>query len=115
MAIKSPDSIRGNGNFQSLEWVRIKNLRVVVPKHVVFRALPSETVLLNIQTGRYHGMDKTGSRFFEVLREGDDLQSALAALAKEYDAPEERIRRDLIDYCSELLSGGLIELRGPHT
>lgn len=115
MGIKGPDSIRGNGDVRSLEWVRVKDLRAVVPEHVVFRTLVSETVLLNIQTGTYHGMDEIGSRCFEVLRESDDLQSALEALAKEYDAPEERIRQDLIGYCLELLSGGLIELREPHT
>ena len=107
------DSIRGNGDLPSLKWLHIKDMRAVVPQHVVFRALAAETVLLNIQSGKYHGMDEIGSRFFEVMRDSLNLQSALAALAKEYNASEERIRRDLIGYCSELLSDGLIELREP--
>ena len=97
----------------SLEWRRIRNLQAIVPQHVVYRALASETVLLNIQTGTYLGMDEVGSRCFEVMRDSDDLKSALATLLGEYDAPPERIRDDLLGYCSELLENGLIELQEP--
>ena len=104
------DSIRGNGEDPSLDWMRVRNLRAVVPQHVVFRALVSETVLLNVRTGTYLGMDEVGSRCFDAMRESRDLQSALEVLMDEYEAPEERIRQDLVGYCEELLSQGLIEL-----
>jgi hypothetical protein len=55
-------------------------------------------------------MDEVGSRCFEVLRDSDDLAAALQTLVAEYDAPEERIREDLLGYCVQLLSNGLIEL-----
>ena len=96
-----------------LEWDRVKSCRAVVPRHVVFRVLVSETVLLNIDTGLYHGMDETGSRFFEVLRDSTDLEAAVDVLLKEFVAPRERIRADLLGYCSDLLERGLIELEGP--
>ena len=96
-----------------LEWEQIKTCRAVVPRHVVFRILVSETVLLNIDTGLYHGMDAIGSRFFEVMRESADLRAAVRALVQEFEAPEERIRSDLIGYCLELLDRGLIELETP--
>ena len=96
-----------------LEWRRIRDLQAIVPQHVVFRALASETVLLNIQTGTYLGMDEVGSRCFEVMRDSYDLKSALATLLEEYDAPPERIRDDLVGYCAELLENGLIELQKP--
>jgi hypothetical protein len=96
-----------------LEWERIKACRAVVPPHVVFRVLVSETVLLNIDTGQYHGMDETGSRFFEVLHESADLEAAVEVLLKEFSAPRERIRADLIGYCSDLVDRGLVELEGP--
>lgn len=96
-----------------LEWDRVRACRAIVPRHVVFRVLVSETVLLNIDTGQYHGMDDTGSRFFEVLRDSADLESAVDVLLKEFAASRERIRADLLGYCSDLLERGLIELEGP--
>lgn len=77
---------------------------------MVHRTLASETVLLNIQTGHYYGMDETGGRFFEVLREAASLGAAVESLTREFDAPVEQIRADMLRYCSELLQHGLIEL-----
>lgn len=91
------------------EWERIRNLRIEVPHHVVERRFAAETVLLNAQTGHYYGMDDTGARFFEVLRAHGSPAAALAVLTREFDEEEDRIREDLIRYCSELQSLGLIE------
>ncbi len=96
-----------------LEWEQIKSCRAVVPRHVVFRVLVEETVLLNIDTGLYHGMDAIGSRFFEVMRDSPDLRSAVAVLVGEFEASEDRICADLIGYCSDLIERGLIELNAP--
>ena len=83
----------------------------MVPQQVVHRTLASETVLLNIQTGHYYGMDDSGGRFFEVLRESESVASAVDSLTREFDAPVEQIREDMLRYCRELLGHGLIELR----
>ncbi len=98
-------------DLRSLDWPRVKGLKAVVPGHVVYKSLASETVLLNIETGAYHGMDEVGSRRFEALRNCADLESACDLLVRENGAPEERIRRDLIAHCSELVSSGFLELR----
>lgn len=95
-----------------LEWEDIKTCRPVVPRHVVFRVLVSETVLLNIETGLYHGMDSIGSRFFEVMLESADLHAAVETLLEEFEATEEQIRADLIGYCTDLIERGLVELEG---
>lgn len=93
-----------------LDWMSIRHLRAFVPEHVIFRPFASEMVLLNIQTGRYHGMDEVGARCFHALRESECLQAALDSLLVEYEGDEERIREDLVGYCSELIESGLIEL-----
>lgn len=100
-------------DLRTLDWLRVKGLQAMVPEHVVFRDLPSETVLLHIETGAYHGMDEAGSRCFDALRKSPDLQSACDVLARDSGVAEERIRRDLVAFCSELVSCGLLELREP--
>lgn len=94
----------------SLEWERIKGCKAVVPRHVVLRAFASETVLLNVQTGYYYGMDEIGARFFETLRKSQNVASAVHILVKEFEQPAQRIREDTMHYCSELEKLGLIEL-----
>ena len=62
-----------------LEWEQVRTLRAVIPHHVVHRTLASETVLLNIETGHYYGMDEVGGRFFDVLRDAGSVGTAVAA------------------------------------
>lgn len=83
---------------------------MVAPRHVVHRSFAAETVLLNVQTGHYHGMDGIGGRFFETLTGAANVAAAVDALAAEYEQPRERIQEDMVRFCSELQDLGLIEL-----
>lgn len=91
-------------------WFQIQHQSVVVPPHVVFRALAQETVVLNIKTGQYHGVDPVGARFFETMRAGEHLTTVADALAGEYAQPLQRIRDDLAVFVDELVGLGLVEL-----
>ena len=37
-----------------------------VPQHVVYRRFAAETVVLNLETGTYHGLNATGARMLEL-------------------------------------------------
>ena len=93
-----------------LDWDAMKTLRALVPAWVVHRELAAETVLLNVETGHYFGMDEIGTRFFKVVSESASLESAEAILAAEYEGTPEQIRDDMVQFCAELVSLGLIEL-----
>lgn len=84
---------------------------VRLPNHVVSRAFVKETVVLNLQSGKYHGLNPTGGRMLEVLAAAPTVRDAAAKLADEYDRPLEEIERDLCDFCADLLDRGLIETR----
>jgi hypothetical protein len=85
---------------------------VKVPQHVVYRAFANETVVLNLLTGKYHGLNPTGGRMLEVLEGSAKVREAGEILAAEYDRPAVEIEGDLYDFCLELLEYGLIEVNG---
>ena len=93
------------------EWSDMRRSRVVVPDYVVGRGFASETVLLNIRTGEYHGLDRVGGRFYEVIRDAPDLERASQLLISEYDQPADRIESDLAAFCDDLRNRGLIEIK----
>jgi hypothetical protein len=87
---------------------------VRVPDHVVQRAFVAETVVLNLKTGRYHGLNPTAGRMLEVLDEEGKVRDAAATLADEYGQPLDRIEADLLMLCRRLLERKLIEFaNGP--
>ena len=83
---------------------------ISVPDHVVTRDLSGQTVVLNLRTGRYHGLNATGGAMLESLRSSGFARIAAAEIASSFGAPEERVLGDILALCRELLDRGLIEI-----
>lgn len=83
---------------------------VRVPHHVVYRNFAAETVVLNLETGRYHGLNPVGGRMLEVLERSPSVERAAVTLAAEYGRPRDEVRADLIRFCEDLSGRGLIEV-----
>jgi len=82
--------------------------RARLPQHVVHRSFVAETVVLNLRTGKYHGLNPTAGRMLEVLETSQTIGEAVPALATEYGLEQERIERDLLSLTRGLLERGLI-------
>lgn len=84
--------------------------RARLPQHVVHRSFVAETVVLNLRTGKYHGLNVTAGRMLEALEAADTVADAIPGLAAEFGVEEEQIRADLLALCRGLLERGLIEI-----
>jgi len=84
--------------------------RVRVPEHVVYRSFPAETVLLNLQSGTYHGLNTTAGRMLEELERTDSLGRAAAVIADEFGQTRSLVQADICELCRSLLERGLIEV-----
>jgi hypothetical protein len=88
---------------------RLLNATAHVPEHVVYKSFEQETLLLNLESGQYHGLNATGGRLLELLPgAGGVLREAIASLAAEYDLGFDEIAPDLVAFCSDLVERGLI-------
>jgi hypothetical protein len=84
--------------------------KIKVPQHVVYRSFPSETVVLNLQTGKYHGLNATAGHTLETLERAACVRDAAFALAERYEQPQEMVEKDVCDLCHALLERGLVEV-----
>jgi hypothetical protein len=84
--------------------------RLRLPEYVVHRSFVAETVILNLQTGRYHGLNPMGGHMLEVLGESADVRSAAERVATEYDQDPALVEEDFVAFCSDLLDRGLVEV-----
>ncbi|MDE3154717.1 MAG: PqqD family protein [Acidobacteriota bacterium] len=85
--------------------------RAVPSDAVVARELDGETVLLNLDTGIYFGLDAVGTRIWGLLSAGEPLDRVLAVLVAEYDADAAVLARDLLDLVRQLNGKGLVTVR----
>ena len=79
-----------------------------IPDEVIFRELDGEAVVLNLDTGIYFGLDAVGTRIWRLLEERKPLQAVLDTLIDEYEAPPDRLQRDLLAFVERLNGKGLV-------
>jgi hypothetical protein len=84
--------------------------RVVVPSHVLVRFLDKESVLLNIETERYFGLDETGTRMWQLVTVAPKIEVAYQQLLEEYDVQPELLRENLTDLLARLVENGLLQV-----
>ncbi len=74
------------------------------------RQVGEESVLLDLKTERYLGLDDVSSRMWQVLTNGASIDSAYQTLLAEFDVNPERLRNDLDEFVQELLKLELVQI-----
>jgi hypothetical protein len=84
-------------------------MKISVPKQVLVRVFENESVILNLNTESYHGLDDVGSRMWTALTHSANIQEAFEALVSEYDVEPTQLRQDLDDFLEKLRQRGMLE------
>lgn len=82
--------------------------RVRIADDVLLRELDGESVVLDLNSERYYGLDEIGTRMWQLLVSSATVEDAYQALLNEYDVEPQRLREDLRDLLGELNRSGLI-------
>ena len=88
--------------------------RAVIAPEVLIQEVGGESVLLDLKTERYLGLDEVGTRMWQALLASDSIQAAYDTLLAEYDVTPEQLEGDLRDLLNRLLENALVttESRG---
>jgi Coenzyme PQQ synthesis protein D (PqqD) len=84
--------------------------RAAAPAHVLVRFLEGESVLLNLETERYFGLDKTGTRMWQLVTASPNIDAAYQELLGEYDVEPELLRSNLTELLGRLVDNGLLQV-----
>lgn len=80
-----------------------------IPDSVAIRTTGDETVLLNLETGTYFGLDAVGSRFLELLERNGTIAVVYSTMLEEFDVTPQVLEADLLRLSDELRKKGLLE------
>lgn len=75
---------------------------------VVTREVGGETMLLDLDSGTYFGLDAIGGRIWTALEDGLSLREACDIIAGEYDVGRDVLEADVVGLAGELAARGLI-------
>ena len=84
--------------------------KMVIPAQVMSRQVGDETVILDLSSGMYFGLDPVGARIWQLLNDGQSVDAVVITLLGEYDVTEDQLRQDVNSLVSELVSRGLVQV-----
>lgn len=86
------------------------NSKVSVPDGVLIRELGGESVLLNLASETYFGLDDVGSHMWAVLTASPSIDVAWQSLAEAYDVDPAQLKVDLDTFVAKLVDLGLLRV-----
>lgn len=75
---------------------------------VLFQQLDRESVLLNMKTEQYFGLDPVGTRIWHLLTTTHTVAATVAAMQAEYEVAEAKLRQDVLALAERLTAKGLL-------
>jgi Coenzyme PQQ synthesis protein D (PqqD) len=81
---------------------------ITLSEDVVAREVGEETMLLDLASGTYFGLNPVGGRFWQLLEEGRSPVEARDCLLDEFDVSAGVVEADLSALLDELAAKGLI-------
>jgi len=84
--------------------------RATLPTDVMHRTVGDQSVILDLKTERYLGLDPIGTHMWSTILEAPSLESAYQKLLSEYDIEPSRLREELQTFLGKLVSNGLIHI-----
>ena len=84
--------------------------RVTVPDTVLIRELAGESVLMDLASEAYFGLDGTAAQMWRALTDAASIEAALADLQARFEVEPARLQQDLTEFITRLLELGLLRV-----
>ena len=86
------------------------NRKIVLSDDVISQEVSGETVLLDLASENYFGLDEVGTRIWQLIQESGDLEFIVKTLLNEYDVAEDTLKADVDGLLTEIADLGLIKI-----
>ena len=83
-------------------------MKIEISEDVLFQEVSGETVLLDLASEQYFGLDSVGTRIWTLLNEGAGAAAVVDTLLAEYAVERETLAADVDELLARLAEAGLI-------
>ena len=73
--------------------------------------IDGEVVMMSIENGKYYGLDKTGSRIWELLENQFSVSGLIDQLLLEFAVDRETCERDVVAFLEQLDEDNMLEIK----
>jgi Coenzyme PQQ synthesis protein D (PqqD) len=84
---------------------------IVATEGQISSDLAGESVILNLQSGVYYGLNEVGAHIWSVLQQPTTFPEIRSTVLEAYDVDPEVCDRDILSLLQDLQTVGLVEIR----
>lgn len=92
-----------------------RHFKVRISEEVLAQEVSGETVLLDITSEQYFGLNDVGTRIWQLIGGGLNRKEILDVMLREFDVDQSQLEGDLDEIISRLLDAGLVTIDSPNT
>ena len=82
--------------------------KLEIPAQVMAREVGDETVILDLASGTYYGLDPVGARIWQLISEKDSLVQVCDVMVLEFETTREVIENDVLTLVQTLMERKLV-------
>ena len=84
--------------------------KVYISPQAMARTVGDETVILDLASGTYFGLDPVGARMWQLMTDGQTLATICDTLLDEYEVTRETLEVDILRLTEELRAKDLVSV-----
>ena len=90
--------------------MKLETQKITISEEALSQEVNGETVILDLKSESYFGLDEVGTRIWQLLQEHGDVQKTFDVMLDEFDVEEEQLEKDMSALLDDMLEKGLLHL-----
>ena len=91
--------------------MKFETIKISISEQALSQEVNGETVILDLNSESYFGLDEVGTRIWQLLNEYGDIEKAYDTMLEEFDVDEKTLRDDLEELINKLSEAGLVTIK----
>jgi hypothetical protein len=84
--------------------------KITISQQVISRHVGDETVIVDLRSGTYFGVDPVGARIWQLMQDGKNLAEICNVMLDEYEVTFDDLERDVLALAQSLSAKNLISM-----
>ena len=93
--------------------MKLETHKITISEQALSQEVNGETVILDLKSESYFGLDEVGTRIWQLLREHGDVQKTFDTMLEEFDVDTDTLASDMKNLIDDLTEKGLISSDHP--
>jgi hypothetical protein len=93
--------------------LKLETQKITISEQALSQEVNGETVILDLKSESYFGLDEVGTRIWQLLQERGDVQKTFDTMLEEFDVDTDTLASDMKNLIDDLTEKGLISSDHP--